>query len=52
MAVTEFVRASRLYDAQAGERVQWDWATMQPLAVSQQRVERAAETVEIGGDGK
>ena len=49
MAVTEFVRASQLYDAQASERVEWDWSKMQPLAVSQQRVERAVETVEQRG---
>jgi len=37
----EFVRASRLYDVEAGERVLWDWSKMQPLAESQATVERA-----------
>ena len=41
LAVTEFVRASRLYDVEAGERVAWDWTRMQPLARSQTAVERA-----------
>lgn len=39
--MTEFVRASRLYDVDAGDRVAWDWSKMQPLAESQATVERA-----------
>lgn len=39
--MTEFVRASRLYDVDAGERVAWDWSKMQPLVQSQTTVERA-----------
>lgn len=42
--MTGFVRASHLYDVQAGERVEWDWSTMQPLAVSHYEVGRAVET--------
>ena len=39
--MTGFVRASRLYDVEAGERVAWDWSKMEPLAESQTAVERA-----------
>lgn len=50
---TRFVRASQLYDIERGERVQWDWAKMQPVTESQREVERAVaaveETIEGGG---
>lgn len=36
-----FVRASRLYDVESGERTAWDWKKMQPTAESQAEVERA-----------
>jgi len=36
-----FVRASRLYDVEAGERVSWDWSGHQPIAESEARVQRA-----------
>jgi len=39
--VTGFVRASRLYDVEAGERVRWDWGGQQPVAESEARVQRA-----------
>jgi hypothetical protein len=41
--VSEFVRASHLYDVQAGERVEWDWSKMQPLAVSNYEIGRTVE---------
>jgi len=47
--VTGFVRASRLYDASAGECVNWDWAKMQPVTVSQAEVERAVEAALADG---
>ncbi|ACV46598.1 MULTISPECIES: hypothetical protein [Halomicrobium] len=39
--MSEFVRASRLYDVEASEPLRFDWAKMQPLRESQQEVERA-----------
>ncbi|MBO4249463.1 hypothetical protein IL252_16775 [Halomicrobium sp. IBSBa] len=39
--MSEFVRASRLYDAESGEPLRFDWAKMQPLGESQAEVERA-----------
>jgi len=44
--VSEFVRASRLYDVGESERLQFDWAKMQPLAESQAEVERAVRAAE------
>lgn len=44
--VSEFVRASRLYDVGVSERLQFDWAKMQPLAESQAEVERAVRAAE------
>ena len=41
--MSEFVRASRLYDAQASEPLRFDWAKMQLLSESQAEVERAVE---------
>jgi len=37
----EFVRASRLYDVETGERIEWDWTGQQAIVESQQRVVRA-----------
>lgn len=47
--MTEFVRASRLYDVEAGEPLRFDWGKMQPLAESQVEVERAVSAVETDG---
>jgi hypothetical protein len=44
--VSEFVRASRLYDVEAGEPLDFDWGKMQPLAESQAEVEQAVATIE------
>jgi len=41
--MTDFVRASRLYNVEESESVNWDWSQMQPLAESQAAVERAVE---------
>ena len=46
--MSEFVRASRLYDVERGERVPWDWSKRQSVAESQREVERAVAGV--GGD--
>lgn len=46
--MTEFVRASRLYDVAASEQFQFDWEKMQPLSESQAEVERAVAAVEQG----
>ncbi|WP_436932137.1 hypothetical protein [Halosimplex halobium] len=47
--MTEFVRASRLYDVEAGERVRWDWGGQQPVAESEARVQRAVAELEREG---
>jgi len=47
--VTDFVRASRLYDVEAGERVPWDWGGDQPIPESQAAVEAAVAEVEQEG---
>jgi hypothetical protein len=44
--VSEFVRASRLYDVAEREQCQFDWAKMQPLAESQAEVEQAVRAIE------
>ncbi|MGB9951102.1 hypothetical protein ACOZ4F_01680 (plasmid) [Haloarcula marismortui] len=44
--MSEFVHASRLYDVGVSERLQFDWAKMQPLAESQAEVERAVRAAE------
>ena len=44
--VSEFVRASRLYDVAESQRFQFDWSKMQPLAESQAEVERAVRAAE------
>lgn len=44
-----FVRASELYDVEAGEPLQFDWTNFQPLAKSQSEVERAVTAVETDG---
>lgn len=46
--MTEFVRASRLYDVEAGERIEWDWGGHQPVDVSEERVEQAVAALESG----
>lgn len=43
-----FVRASRLYDVEAGEPLHFDWGKMQPLAESQAEIERAVTAIEDG----
>ncbi|MFC7140533.1 hypothetical protein ACFQMA_11930 [Halosimplex aquaticum] len=45
----EFVRASRLYDVETGERVRWDWGGNQPVAESEARVQRAVAEAEQEG---
>jgi len=47
--VTGFVRASRLYDVEAGERVRWGWGGQQPVVESEARVQRAVAEVEREG---
>ncbi|MFC7140297.1 hypothetical protein ACFQMA_10710 [Halosimplex aquaticum] len=47
--MSEFVRASRLYDVAAGERVRWDWSGQQPVAESEARVQRAVAEVDQEG---
>jgi len=47
--MTEFVRASRLYDVETGERVPWDWSGDQPIPESQAAVEHAVAEVEQEG---
>ncbi|WP_167837327.1 hypothetical protein [Halosimplex halophilum] len=47
--MTEFVRASRLYDVETGERVRWDWGGQQPVAESEARVQRAVAELEREG---
>jgi len=49
MTDTEFVRASRLYDVEAGEPVPWDWGGNQPIPESQAAVEKAV--AEVGQEG-
>ncbi|WP_324664187.1 hypothetical protein [Haloarcula sediminis] len=44
--MTEFVRATRLYDVEAGEPVAFDWAKLQPIAESQAEIERAVAAIE------
>jgi hypothetical protein len=44
--VTEFVRASRLYDVEAGEPLAFYWAKLQPVAESQAEIERAVAAIE------
>ncbi|WP_167837309.1 hypothetical protein [Halosimplex halophilum] len=44
-----FVRASRLYDVETGERVRWDWGGNQPVAESEARVHRAVAEFEQEG---
>jgi len=39
----EFVRASRLYDAEASEPLHFDWGKMQPVSDSQEEVEQAVQ---------
>lgn len=46
--MSEFVRASRLYDVEASEPLRFDWAKMQPLRESQQEVERAVGSLPDG----
>jgi len=41
--VSEFVRASRLYDVEASKPLHFDWGKMQPLSESQKEVERAVQ---------
>jgi hypothetical protein len=41
-----FVRASKLYDVEAGEPLQFDWTNFQPLAKSQAEVEQAVAEIE------
>lgn len=49
--MTGFVRASELYDIEAGEPLQFDWTNLQPLAESQAEVERVVAAVKTdGGD--
>ncbi|EMA10924.1 hypothetical protein C437_02792 [Haloarcula vallismortis ATCC 29715] len=43
-----FVRASELYDVEAGEPLQFDWTKHQPLAESQAEVEQAVAEIEGG----
>ena len=43
-----FVRASELYDVEAGEPLRFDWTNFQPLAKSQAEVEQAVEEIEGG----
>lgn len=45
----QFVRASRLYDVGAGERIRWDWGGQQPVAESEARVQRAVAEIEQEG---
>jgi len=49
--VSDFVRASGLYDVTESERVQFDWGKMQPLAKSQAEVEQAVLTLEQSRTG-
>ena len=44
--MTEFVRASRLYDVESGEPVAFDWAKNQSVAESQAEIERAVAGIE------
>lgn len=44
----EFARASDLYDVEDGQRVQWDWGKMQPIAESQAEVETAVGGLSAG----
>jgi len=48
--VTDFVRASRLYDVEASEPIGFDWAKMQPVTESQAEIERAVRSVETDGE--
>ena len=43
-----FVRASELYDVEAGEPLQFDWANCRPLTESQAEVEQAVAEIEDG----
>jgi len=47
--MTDFVRASRLYDVEAGEAIPWDWSGDQPVPESQAAVERVVTEVEQEG---
>ena len=44
--MTEFVRASRLYDVDTGEPINFDWAKLQPVYESQAEIERAVAAIE------
>jgi len=44
--VTEFVRASRLYDVDTGEPIAFDWQKHQPVYESQAEIERAVAAIE------
>ena len=44
--MSEFVRASQLYDIDAGEPVPFDWSKRQPVAESQAEIERAVAAIE------
>lgn len=46
--MTEFVRASRLYDVETGERIRWDWSGHQPVRESEEQVEQAVTALERG----
>jgi len=43
-----FVRASELYDVEAGEPLQFDWTNFQPLVKSQAEIEQAVAEIEDG----
>ncbi|EMA20003.1 hypothetical protein [Haloarcula argentinensis] len=47
--MTGFVRASELYDVEAGEPLQFDWTNLKPLSESQAEVERAVAAVKTDG---
>ncbi|MFC7138459.1 hypothetical protein ACFQMA_01235 [Halosimplex aquaticum] len=47
--MSEFVRASLLYDVETGERVRWDWSGQQSVAESEARVQRAVAEAEQEG---
>ncbi|WP_255317970.1 hypothetical protein [Halomicrobium sp. LC1Hm] len=38
--MSEFVRASRLYDAEAGEPLHFEWATVQRFSETHEAVDR------------
>ncbi|EMA34373.1 hypothetical protein [Haloarcula japonica] len=47
--MTAFVRASELYDVEAGEPLQFDWTNLQPLPESQAEIERAVAAIKTDG---